>query len=708
MSIKKQLIQLESTWRMREMIKTNKVKLNIHYDHIMRDYDIYRIGQELKGMDKEQRKIVQNSVETLADCLSCALAVLYRYGGYLYVIFNKDSVSIHEIQSHIDGQGIFVEKLDLNESSCIYPNVYPNDLCQLFFNMLPNMECFKEYNNVSGKLFYFNQFSFGENVVTAYNISIDVLEYGKPEYVVRLETKSFYRLSKVLEYNQKKEEEIRKLPKYYMDEENYIFHRALTQLNDNQCFVNKNPGSKKNKLIAKDLDIRNLQAFEDSKKGILYRFFKDVEAYFNDYIQLIPVDLEEGNTLNSYSKNISNDYKIKVFNDLGINVIDRVDNILSKKMVELMALKLKDRGIKNVGFHQDKQFNIVLIHDAEYYIDHNMKDQHTNDSCTQHFTYENCIGKNNQVNINDNMVDKILTELAVKRDIANQSLSTYQWHWDAPVEYVTKESVYNEKSNRYDSRYLVLNIFPGGTMKFHKVKDQMSEEYKNYDCIFQKDFKQKYHYNVKPEMLISTHKLKMMIIDTATIVMPDLDELHDRLEKYRKDRLISKDELTDLLKSFSEENVQYSDEIERTLEKLDKESYQYQEVVRRPNKSDDLPLLSLATSLGKDFVKYCRDNEEIVLNPCLKSDVVKKLQNINIIKDADALYYYVGKKKSVKYDLNTSCHIRQIIMLEGDFDEDFNQFIFDQLRVDFVRNKEYTVLPFTRKYINELNLRGVD
>ena len=41
------------------------------------------ISDMIKGMDKEQRKIVQNSVETLADCLSCALAVLYRYGGCL-------------------------------------------------------------------------------------------------------------------------------------------------------------------------------------------------------------------------------------------------------------------------------------------------------------------------------------------------------------------------------------------------------------------------------------------------------------------------------------------------------------------------------------------------------------------------------------------------------------------------------------------------
>ena len=44
------------------MIKTNRVKLNIQYDHIMQDYDIYKIGQDLNGMDKEQRKIVTKGV----------------------------------------------------------------------------------------------------------------------------------------------------------------------------------------------------------------------------------------------------------------------------------------------------------------------------------------------------------------------------------------------------------------------------------------------------------------------------------------------------------------------------------------------------------------------------------------------------------------------------------------------------------------------
>ena len=35
----------------------------------------------------------------------------------------------------------------------------------------------------------------------------------------------------------------------------------------------------------------------------------------------------------------------------------------------------------------------------------------------------------------------------------------------------------------------------------------------------------------------------------------------------------------------------------KDIEKLDKESYQCQEIVRRPTKTVDLPLISLATSL---------------------------------------------------------------------------------------------------------------
>ncbi len=60
------------------MIKTNKVKLEIHYDHINRDYDLYRIQPKQTDDKDEEKCVLKRSLEKL-DQLSPVLAVLYRY-----------------------------------------------------------------------------------------------------------------------------------------------------------------------------------------------------------------------------------------------------------------------------------------------------------------------------------------------------------------------------------------------------------------------------------------------------------------------------------------------------------------------------------------------------------------------------------------------------------------------------------------------------
>lgn len=188
------------------------------------------------------------------------------------------------------------------------------------------------------------------------------------------------------------------------------------------------------------------------------------------------------------------------------------------------------------------------------------------------------------------------------------------------------------------------------------------------------------------------------------MVLPDLKELDFRLNAYRKDKEISKSKLTRLLKSFVETNEEYREEIERILKNLNKNTYQYQEVVRKASKAGNPPLINLATSLGRKFVKHCRDTSRVVFNPCLKSDVVKVFQHIYTLKDEEdskKLYYYVGKKEPMKFTLVNACHIRRITVVEGALDDDFKKFIFDQLSVNFIRNNDYTVVPFLRKYIEE-------
>ena len=91
---------------------------------------------------------------------------------------------------------------------------------------------------------------------------------------------------------------------------------------------------RKNKYIALDLDIKDLQAFENSKKGMLYQFFKDVDNKLKDYVQFTPLELKDDDILKKYSNTISIEHREKLFNDLGINVIDRVKMYYQKRWLQ--------------------------------------------------------------------------------------------------------------------------------------------------------------------------------------------------------------------------------------------------------------------------------------------------------------------------------------------------------------------------------------
>lgn len=677
------------------MIKTNKVKLEIHYDHINRDYDLYRIQPKQTDDKDEEKCVLKRSLEKL-DQLSPVLAVLYRYKGPVYLIFEKGSVCSEDLQSHINqyDKGSIVEPLDIKDPL----SITPTELSQLLINMLPNMEFSQKFNNISGRYFSFNQKSFRKDCILAYHISLIESETSKQECMVHMEGESYHRLSKVLEYNDKYRNDILKLPRYYKSNEGYVLRRCHTPLSTDQCFVRRSVYRRQREDFVNSLDIHDIQGFENSKCGMLHQFYIDVDLHLNDYIQLHPIDLDNEQMANTYSDFLSQDYIRNLYNDLGVHLIDRVNDSSSKKMIDLIVSKLKDRGIDNIHYDKGKQFNIALIHNQKYCKNNKIPDQHVSDLNFQHITYETCIARDNTVDISDNIMDRILMELLIKRDIANRSISIYHWNWDKPVEYVTRES--ERCGNKKITKYFLLSVFPDGSMDYYKIEDDTSELYQRYESVFTN-----YKSSVfEPELLISTQDYQALISDSKMMVLPDLKELDFRLNAYRKDKEISKSKLTRLLKSFVETNEEYREEIERILKNLNKNTYQYQEVVRKASKAGNPPLINLATSLGRKFVKHCRDTSRVVFNPCLKSDVVKVFQHIYTLKDEEGskkLYYYVGKKEPMKFTLVNACHIRRITVLEGALDDDFKKFIFDQLSVNFIRNNDYTVVPFLRKYIEE-------
>jgi len=684
------------------MIKTNKVKLEIHYDHIIRDYDLYRIQPKRTDEKDEEKCVLKRSLEKL-DQLSPVLAVLYRYKGPVYLIFEKGSVCSEDLQSHINqyDKGSIVEPLDIKDPL----SITPTELSQLLINMLPNMEFSQKFNNISGRYFSFNQKSFRKDCILAYHIRLIESETSKQECMVYMEGESYHRLSKVLEHNERYRNDILKLPRYYKSCEGYVLRRCLTPLSTDQCFVRRSVYRRQREDFVNSLDIHDIQGFENSKCGMLHQFYIDVDLHLNDYVQLHPIDLDNEQMANTYSDFLSQDYIRNLYNEIGVYLIDRVNNNSSKKMIELIVSKLKDRGIDNIHHGKGKQFNIALIHNQKYCKTNSIPDQHVSDLNFQHITYETCIARDNNIDISDNVINRILMELLIKRDIANRSISIYHWNWDKPVEYVTRES--ERCGNKKITKYFLLSVFPDGSMDYYKIEDDTSELYQRYESVFT-NYKSSVY---EPELLISTQDYQALISDSKMMVLPDLKELDFRLNAYRKDKEISKSKLTRLLKSFVETNEEYREEIERILKNLNKNTYQYQEVVRKASKAGNPPLINLATSLGRKFVKHCRDTSRVVFNPCLKSDVVKVFQHIYTLKDEEdskKLYYYVGKKEPMKFTLVNACHIRRITVVEGALDDDFKKFIFDQLSVNFIRNNDYTVVPFLRKYIEEFKRLNKD
>ena len=461
------------------MIKTNKVKLEIHYDHIIRDYDLYRIQPKRTDEKDEEKCVLKRSLEKL-DQLSPVLAVLYRYKGPVYLIFEKGSVCSEDLQSHINqyDKGSIVEPLDIKDPL----SITPTELSQLLINMLPNMEFSQKFNNISGRYFSFNQKSFRKDCILAYHISLIESETSKQECMVHMEGESYHRLSKVLEYNDKYRNDILKLPRYYKSNEGYVLRRCLTPLSTDQCFVRRSVYRRQREDFVNSLDIHDIQGFENSKCGMLHQFYIDVDLHLNDYIQLHPIDLDNEQMANTYSDFLSQDYIRNLYNDLGVHLIDRVNDSSSKKMIDLIVSKLKDRGIDNIHYDKGKQFNIALIHNQKYCKNNKIPDQHVSDLNFQHITYETCIARDNTVDISDNIMDRILMELLIKRDIANRSISIYHWNWDKPVEYVTRES--ERRDNKRITKYFLLSVFPDGCMDYYKIEDDTSELYQRYESVF--------------------------------------------------------------------------------------------------------------------------------------------------------------------------------------------------------------------------------
>lgn len=128
-------------------------------------------------------------------------------------------------------------------------------------------------------------------------------------------------------------------------------------------------------------------------------------------------------------------------------------------------------------------------------------------------------------------------------------------------------------------------------------------------------------------------------------------------------------------------------------------------------KVDDIrKMMGMGKKISKQLNRFLHENYNIWISPEMKdSDFESDYQLDNMLdikyyeeddyEGTPSLFYFVGTKKaSLKTSIHNACAVRKVVSQTGliEYKE-----LFPLLAVEFVRNKQYTVIPFPFKYLRE-------
>ena len=185
---------------------------------------------------------------------------------------------------------------------------------------------------------------------------------------------------------------------------------------------------------------------------------------------------------------------------------------------------------------------------------------------------------------------------------------------------------------------------------------------------------------------------------TKEFTRPNTHTLYDALYQTQPNTVVRKDYLLMYLDEFAQANPDYAWTVTEMKEQL--------------GGADDLltkrdihRMMNIKNSAYKELNRWLHNEHDLWIYSELKSaDSGMELGNLSGIQyypseyNKNDLYYYVGSKSVAKDKVSRACTIRQV-RAEREFPSP--DLLFSMMAVDFVRNGQYTVVPFPIKYLRE-------
>ena len=693
---------------------TNRINVTYNMENIDADFDVFRV--EKANKDYYKYNILDSAVYEFK-----AAAVQWTFGATALVLFRKGEVTEQQFKESImkEYEDVKIQKIDLFDSeqcsNCFY---FENRLlAQLLINSMrtPKHEAFM-YNNLTGKLFYHDPSWKHKDKLTGKVNFIRFLEIViDPGMYLNLEHKTFKRYDR--ESN----------GLYVIDSKTGEFRKKLKT--DTNVITYKEGSLPHNHFRVDNFDITDITHFRKSKMGVMEQFLRDVNDNLSKYISIDIVEREDAQQFdisNLEKKGISELEYGEMLQKKGVVIVDENDSEISKDIVAKLQEELeKYYHVKAaVGNLSGDAYNIRIIHDGEYYAENEMHDPHSDNLkgyIVQHITEEAEHFTNTKGSSPD--IKKIVQELIIKGDVRERMISSFDWKrldsgkdWTFVLrkkiktkfgENVEHMNFGNKKAFNYYNYYR-LKIDGNGKMEFDAFCDSNQSETEEWNKIcYAYDFVEDKHHGVQNHvegLMYSNIDNIHAILLTREKTLPNISALMDTLIETDAKERVSKEILLKAINDFETEYIAAGEIISEWKNKL---SVETEMITKKSIKK----ILNMKSGTASKFNRFLHQKYGIWIDGELRKGEFEYLYQIgnllnikydyneNDYLDGRAFVYYVGAKgnnKKTKYP--NACCMRKVISLGETLEYEE---ALPLMTVEFVRNSQFTVLPFPFKYLRE-------
>ena len=723
-------------------IYTSILDVKINRKNVEKDFVIYQIGTT--------NSFFTTNVLDIASKNFKVFSVAYYRENRWFALFIRGKDNLQEFAASVQTKDPSATINVVNPLSTDYESknaIKDVELVQLLANSLTNNKTF-EYNNITGSLYY-------KPDIVLNTTSFELLKLrffipGKAGIALEADFESFTDYKKLSEFKPSAKRT------HVFDRTTGEFRKTLQSdfeynkenPNDRYVFFSKGIISRKGKKNPPFLNFNTYQQYMMSKSGLIAQFFDDVKSELSAYLTIDQLPILNYASFDNPRPDYENtDYAAYLAaKGRGFSVVDTINNTESKELQNQIIEHLKtEYNISDIQLERSKNnYVIEIIHDkdsgfydskkenaSQFLFPELLKpDQHnlfTEEDIIQHVTIEkfklvNPLSETDEkkkkklIKLNYDMMKNVIQELIIKGDIYDRCISIVNWseakEWNFACCGTGK---WNDQKKCREYIYYKANIKKDGTLTlstFDSRKVPEDEEWELIDKIFRfynKKSNVKYH---PVECIIYNDISKVNVIyKTKQFTLPNLDKLTADLALADKNKEVPKAKIYNWLLAFEKETEEISEaekiQIAKIRANIENET------------SDNILLDSLLKNVKirriSRILDYFEDQDsdspQFLLHARPKTgdnifENFNSLLGLKITKVNGIYEYFVGKKKkALQYKLQGSCIIRSVSpWINGELNNTGEVFLDEfahMLTVEFVRNGQYTVIPFPMKYLRE-------